>query len=137
MGKILSMEAIPFVLAFERETPEGEKTVWHIRPLKWKERAEVQDGMVVTEINVTGPKNQANKGVMKHLGGTQARIAIEKGLVRVENLRDRSNQLVKFDDSLTPEAKERVLDMIPPEWTKEIADEILKLSGLMKEEEKN
>lgn len=134
---MFSTEAIKYVLKFEREALEGEQTVFHIRPLKWKERAEIQDGMVVTEINMTGPKNQSGRGTMKHLSGTQAKLAIEKGLVRIENLRNHLGELVGYELDGDPTHKESILNAIPPEWTKEVAEEILKISGLMKEEEKN
>lgn len=137
MAKMLSMENVRYVLKFEREIPAGDQTVFLIRPLKWKERADVQDGIIVTEINMTGPKNQAGKGMMRHLSGTQARIAVEKGLVGIENLRDDKGELVKYSEDSPTNAKEAVLNAMPPDWTKELAEAILKMSGLLKEDEKN
>ena len=137
MAKLLSMEPIPYTLKIEREEPEAQRTIWLIRPLSWRERAEVQDGMLVTEINMLGPKDKAATGTMRHLSGTQSRVAVEKGLVKIENLRDSKGELVKFDKDSAPEHKGRVYDMIPPEWSKEIGEEILRISGLLKEEEKN
>ena len=137
MAKILSTESVKYVLKSDREAPEAERSIFHIRPLRWKERSEVQDGVLVTEINMSGPKNQVGKGIMRHLSGTTSRTAIEKGLVKIENLRDAEGNLVKYEEDSTATHKEKVLDSIPPDWTKELSDEILKMSGLSKEEEKN
>jgi len=137
MAKMLNMDAIKYVLKFERDAPEEEQTKFYIRALKWKERADVQDGIIVTEINMTGPKNQSGRGTMRHLSGTQARIAVEKGLVRAENLRAQDGSIVKYGEDTDAAKKETILDMMPPEWSKELAEEILKMSGLLKEEEKN
>jgi hypothetical protein len=136
MAKLLTMDSVQYVLKFERDSND-DKTIWHLRPLKWKERAEVQDGMIVTEINMLGPKTQTTKGTMRHLSGTQAKMAVEKGLVKIEGLRSHDGQLIKYDHDMSQEHRDGILDRIPPEWTKEIAEEILKMSGLMKEEEKN
>lgn len=137
MAKLLSMEPTPYVLKDELEAPEEEKTIWHLRPLTWKERADVQDGMLITEVNMTGPKDKAATGKMTHLSGTQSRIAVEKGLVKIENLRDSKGDLVKFDSDTSPERKMQIFNSIPPIWAKELAEEILTMSGLRKEEEKN
>lgn len=137
MAKLISMDPVAYVLKDEREAPESEKTKWHIRPLTWLERAAVQDGMLVTEVTMLGPKDKANTGIMKHLGGTQSRVAVEKGLIKIENLRDLKGELVKFDETSTPEHKANIFNLIPPEWSKELAEQILRMSGILKDEEKN
>ena len=137
MAKTLSLDPIVYVLDFEKNEPEEEQTKWHIRPLKWRERAEVQDGVIVTEISMMGPKTGQQHGLMKHLSGTQSRLAIEKGLVKIENLKGPNDQIIKYEKGMDPKYREEVLDSIPPEWTKEIAEQILKMSGLVKDEEKN
>jgi hypothetical protein len=137
VAKSMSMVPVEYVLKIDRELPKEEQTKFHIRPLKWRERADVQDGMIVTEINVTGPKNAPSRGVMRHLSGTQARVAVEKGLIRIENLRGPTGEIMKYDESSDATWKETVLDSLNPEWTKEIAEEILIMSGLAKGEEKN
>lgn len=137
MAKTLSLEAQEYVLEFERNEPEESQTKWHIRPLKWRERAEVQDGVIVTEIAMSGPKDTQKHGLMKHLSGTQQRLAIEKGLVKVENLIGPNGEVIKYESTMDAKKREDVLDSIPPEWTQEIANVILKLSGLTKDEEKN
>lgn len=137
MAKTLSLEPIEYVLEFEKEAPEEEKTKWFIRPLKWRERAEVQDGVIVTEINVMGPKTGGQQGLMRHLSGTQSRLAVEKGLEKVENLLGPNGEVIKYEKKMDPKYREQVLDSLDPSWTKEIGDKILKMSGLLKEEEKN
>lgn len=137
MGKTLSLEPITYILKEERDALEADQTKWHVRPLTWKERAEVQDGIIVTEIKMTGPKNGQQSGLMKHLSGTQARIAVEKGLVKVENLLGPDGKEIKYEHNMDAKHRENVLDQIPPNWTSEISDVILRMSGLMKEEEKN
>ena len=137
MAKTLSLEPTVYVLKSEREVSEEEQTKWYLRPLKWRERADIQDGMFVTEINMLGHKDKKRQGLMRHLSGTQARVAIEKGLVKVENLQDHEGNEAKFGIAMNPSQKEPVLDLLPPQITKEIAEEILRMSGLLEEEEKN
>jgi len=137
MAKALSLEPTVYVLEFERTVPSEDQTKWHIRPLKWKERAEIQDGMIVTEINMRGPKDGSQHGTMRHLSGTQAKLALEKGLLKIDNLIDDKGDVIKYVKSMPYTQREGILDRIPPEWVKEITDEILKMSGLQKDEEKN
>ena len=137
MAKALSLEPIEYVLEFERDEPEENQTKWVIRPLRWKERAEIQDGVIVTEINMNGPKNISQGGLMKHLGGTQARMAVEKGLESIINLQGPDGEIIKYEKSMNAKHREEVLDSLDPEWTRELAEKILKMSGLSKDEEKN
>lgn len=140
MAKInFTSEPREYILKCDQGEPAEAQTKWHIRPLNWKERAEIQDGMIVTEISMLGPKNQqdGNTGRMLHKKGTQSRLAIEKALVKIENLRDSKDELVKYDENTNAKNKEKILDLLPPEWTTEISEEILLMSGLLKEDEKN
>jgi len=137
MAKTLSLAPVAYVLKSERDLPADGQTRWNIRPLKWRERADVQDGVIVTEISMMGPKTGQRSGIMKHLSGTQARLALEKGLISVENLLGPDGSPVAYHQTLDPARKEEVLDSLDPEWTKEIAEEILRMSGLLKDEEKN
>lgn len=137
MAKLLNLEGIEYILKDDLALPKEEQTIWHIRPLKLKERAEVQDGAIVTELDFAGPKNGVGKGIMRHLSGTQQKLALTYGLVKIENLKDSEGKAVQFSPETKATEKEKVLDRIPPEWTKEITDKILLISGLTKEEEKN
>lgn len=137
MAKLLNLEGVKYVLNEEKDLPAEEQTVFHIRPMKMKERAQVQDGSLVTEIEWAGPKNQGGKGVMRHLTGTQQRLALDLCLEKIENLKDSDGTIIIYNKEIRYAEREKVLDRIPPEWTKEVADRILILSGLTKEEEKN
>lgn len=140
MAKInITSEPREYVLKEERNEPEESQTKWVIRPLGWKERADIQDGMIVTEIAMMGPKNneEGQTGRMLHKKGTQSRLAIEKALVKIENLKDSKGDLLKFDETTNAKQKEKILDMLPPTWTTELSEEILVMSGLLKEDEKN
>lgn len=138
MARTLSLEPRHYVLEFEREEPEESQTKWLIRPLKWKERTEIQDGMIVTEFNMVGPKTKAaQQGVMRHLTGTQNRLAVERGLLEIENLKGPDGNVLVYNQNVDAKHRESVLDSLPLEWTRELAEQILMLSGLGKEEEKN
>lgn len=137
MSLLISTEPVKYVLKEQRDKPEGEQVIFHLRALKHRERAAIQDGAIVTEISMVGPKNQQTQGVMRHLSGTQMVKALDAGLVKIENLRGADGNLVKYEKESDSAHKESVLDTLDPTVTKELADEILKLSGFSKEEEKN
>jgi hypothetical protein len=137
MAKLLNMEGVAYVLLQDRELPLEDQTIFHIRPLKVKERSAVQDGTLVTEIDWAGPKNQGGKGIMRHLSGTQQMLALTCGLEKIENLKTESGEVLVYNKDLPSGLKEKVLDRLNPEWLKEISEKILVLSGLSKEEEKN
>ena len=136
MAKTLSLEPIKYILEGERESPKGDQTVFHIRPLRLRERSELQDKALVSEMKTTGPKTD-NVSVFRHLGGTQSRLALETGLIKIDNLLGPDGSTLKFDKNSTPKKREEILDSLHPDWVTEITGKILEISGMTKEEEKN
>ena len=137
MAKLIVITEVPYVLKQDLELPESEQTSWHIRPLKFKEKAKIQDSSIVTHLGWAGAKGERKDAEMHHMTGTVAKMALEAGLVKIENLTDSNGNPVAFHQDQTPANREKVLDMIPPAWLKEIAEEILKISGMTEEEQKN
>ena len=137
MAKTLSLDPVTYILESEIELPDDQQTKWIIRPLTWRERSAIQDGVIVTEVQQAGPKDKGGIGVMRHLTGTQFRSAVEKGLVEIQNLQGPDGSVLKFNSTTRPGEKEKILDSLPPDYTNEIAGKILEMSGLTKREEKN
>ena len=138
MAKLLQTGPKDYVLKHERESSDSEKTIWKIRPLTFKEKCDIRDSVIRTEINMGGPKTKENQtGVMAHLSGTQERKTIYAGLVAIENLKNEKDETLLYNQQVSQKQRDQILDLLPTEWTKEIADEILVMSGLTEEEEKN
>lgn len=137
MAKAMSLKPVAYVLDFEKNAPKEEQTVFNIRPLTFSERAEVEDAGLATEMNMLGPKNQHSMQTIRHLSGTQNKMAVERGLVSIQNLKGDDGSLLKYEIETDPVHKTNVLNSLPPEWIVELSKRILVMSGLRKEEEKN
>lgn len=136
MAKLtISLSERAYILKEERDLPTEEQTIFYLRPLKYKEREDLSNNSITSLVNTSGPMND-RQAMMRHNIGTQARMCIDKGLVRVENLKDHEGKDLAYTSDMPARARENVLDLMPPSMTQELADEIQKLSGLTKDDEK-
>ena len=139
MAIALKLEPKQYILKCDLELAKEEQTIFHIRPLKFKERAEIQDALLETEIQALGPKTKdANRlSRQRIMLGKQMELTLMSGLESIENLKDPDGQVIDYNKKKPMNLKLAVLDLLKVEWCQEITQEILNMSGMAGDEEKN
>ena len=136
MAIALSLKERPYILKADKELPEVEQTVFFLRPLTMKESTDIQDSLMETKIQRLGPKS-GNENTQRLLLGQQMLKTLLGGIERIENFKDPEGQEIKYHRNMKYNDKVAVLDVLHPDWRSELLDEILGMSKLSGEEEKN
>jgi len=139
MAIAIKLETRQYILKSDAEAAKEEQTIFFIRPLKFQERAEIQDALLETEIQALGPKTKdaARFSKQRIMLGKQMELALMAGLDRIENLKDPDGRAIDYTKSMPNKLKLAVLDLLRVEWCQELTQEILGMSGMTGDEEKN
>lgn len=138
---------VSYVLKEDRELPEDERSVFHVKPIPAKVQADLQDGLFSFGGNigkVADGGDEAFNEVKYHAGKVQLETLLH-GLMRVEHYQiptPLDAKRVSFKDldwngNLTRTKKLELLDFIAPKHRAEVARAIDNLSTLSEEEAKN
>lgn len=137
MAMGLTLSERPYILKCDRDLPAEEQTTFHLRPLKFSERCEIQDQILATEISARGPKDGDQKSLARINTGRANYLMLIHCITKIANFKDAAGTLVEFNGKSTEAQKQAVFDILNGEWTTELADEIRRISGMSREEEKN
>lgn len=136
MAVAITRKPKEYILESDRELPKEAQTVFHLRPLSYAERCDLQDNLFGTEIQRLGPKNES-EGTTNVKAGTNEKLLLLYGISKIENLKDGGGELLVYNGTSKKNDKLTVLSMLEQDWCSELAKEIRSISGLSKEEAKN
>ncbi len=138
----------PYVLEEERELPEAEQTVFWLRGLPYDVYLAIQEKAAPTMRMPAKFYGKGKKSVedldteVEWKSGNRLRLEFEilsQGLVRVENLRAETGELLEYPGLTAKEnaKKEWISRWLPPKARIEIANSITEGSEVTEDEEKN
>lgn len=138
MAITLKLDTVEYVLKSDRKAAKEEKTLFHLRPLLFRERTAIQDSLIETETAILGPKNaKKNTSIQRIKLGEQMEKAILAGIEKIENLKDPAGKVIPYHRNMESKKRVAVLDVLRVEWCQELSQEILRISGMGADEEKN
>lgn len=136
---------VPYILEEDRELPEEDRSVFHIKPIPAKVQSDLQDSLFTFgNIGKSAEGGEAFNEVKYHAGKLQLETILH-GLTRVEHypiptILDKERTSYKdlaWDGNPSRTQKLELLDYIKPKHRAEVARAIDDLSTLSEEESKN
>lgn len=128
MARAPSMTPFDYVLEAERELPKNEQTIFHLRPLTWRELEQVERGAKMS-MDVSG--GEAKKMDLETNRLKFCRSILNYGLLGWENLLDEGGNEVHFEKASEKPAYGRRREFLPDEmldcifpWAEELADAV-------------
>lgn len=138
MATTLKLDTVEYVLDEDRKATKKEQTIFFLHPLTFSERTTIQDNLIETEVQTLGPKNKKRNKTIQHIKlGEQMEKSLTWGIQKIDNLKDPDGKIISYHINMDDKKKLSVLDLFPLKWCSELSQEILRISGMGVDEEKN